>query len=92
MISFVHRLFSRTPDSRHIARERLQLVLAQDRSHIPPETLELLKDELITVISKHIEIDRAHVAVTISRTAEGNRLVANIPVLGARRPRTAKTR
>jgi cell division topological specificity factor len=92
MLSLVHRLFRRTPDSRHIAKERLQLVLAHDRSHISPETLDLLKDEIITVISKHIEIDRAHVAVSISRSADGNRLVANIPVLGARRARPTKNR
>jgi cell division topological specificity factor len=83
-MGFLDRLFGRTPDSAQIAKERLQLVLAHDRTHISPETLEKLKDEIITVISKHVEIDRAHVDVTMSRSAHGNRLVADIPVLGVR--------
>ncbi|MBI4789909.1 MAG: cell division topological specificity factor MinE [Chloroflexi bacterium] len=88
-MSFINRLFGRSPDSAHVAKERLQLVLAHDRTSISPETLDLLKDEIISVISKHIEIDRAHVEVSISRGAQGNRLVADIPVVGVRGGRRA---
>jgi cell division topological specificity factor len=91
-MSFMNRILGRSPDSAHIAKERLQLVLAHDRTHISPETLEKLKDEIINVISRHIEIDRANVEVTISRNADGNRLVADIPVLGIRSGRKAKSR
>ncbi len=73
------------PNSANVAKERLQLVLAHDRVNIPPDTLEALKDEIINVISKHIEIDRANVEVSISHSPNGNRLVANIPVQGSRR-------
>ncbi len=92
MNALMHRLFGRSPDSAHIAKERLQLVLAQDRTHIPQETLELLKDELISVISKYVEIDSSHVVVSVSRASEGNRLVADIPVLGMRGTRKSKLR
>ena len=88
-MEFINRLFGRSPDSAHVAKERLQLVLAHDRTSISPETLNILKDEIISVISKHVEIDRAHVEVSISRSPQGNRLVADIPVVGVRGARRA---
>ena len=82
------RLFGqRRPSSRDIAKERLQLVLAYDRIKVSPELLEILKNELITVISKHVEIDREGVEVTFSQGKRRNRLIADIPLLGARGPR-----
>lgn len=80
----MNRLLGRSPDSAHIAKERLQLILANDRTHISPETLNILKDEIINVISKHVEIDSAHVEVTVSRSQTGSRLVADIPVRSTR--------
>lgn len=78
------KMFSRfgrkTSGSRDIAKQRLQLVLVHDRNHIPPGMLELLKDEIIAVISKHIEIDSAGVNVTISQDNNENRLMADIPL------------
>ncbi len=56
-------------------------MLASDRTDIPPETLEILKDEIITAISKHVTIDREHVEVTVSRDQQRSRLVADIPVV-----------
>ncbi len=90
-MDFLKRLFGHSPESAQVAKERLQLVLAHDRTSISPETLQKLKDEIITVISKHVEIDRAHVDVTMSRSPRGgNRLVADIPLLGVRGARKKK--
>jgi len=75
------RIFGRSLSSADIAKQRLQLVLAHDRTDISPETLEILKDEIVNVISKYVEIDREHVEVSISRTERTQRLVADIPVL-----------
>lgn len=80
-MDFLARLFERPPKSADTAKERLQFVLAHDRSDISPETLDLLKDEVISVISKYVEIDRDHVEISISTDANIQRLVANIPVL-----------
>ncbi|MBI3914774.1 MAG: cell division topological specificity factor MinE [Chloroflexi bacterium] len=88
-MSFLTRIFGQ-PHSADLAKERLQLVLAHDRMNIPPATLNALKDEIITVISHHVDIDRANVQVEVARSAEGNRLVMNIPVLGLRAAREAK--
>ncbi|MBC8264443.1 MAG: cell division topological specificity factor MinE [Anaerolineales bacterium] len=77
----------RKPSSGEIAKERLQLVLAYDRGKISPELLQTLENELITVISKHVEIDREGVEVTFSRGKRHNRLIADIPLIGALRQR-----
>ncbi len=87
-MGILDRLFgSRQPSSGEIAKERLQLVLAYDRVKISPELLDTLKDELITVISKHVEIDREEVEITFSRGKRRSRLIADIPLLGARQQR-----
>ncbi len=74
------RFGKKSSRSRDIAKQRLQLVLVHDRNRIPPGMLELLKDEIISVISKHIEIDSAGVNVTISQDDDENRLMADIPL------------
>ena len=75
------------PSSRETAKQRLQLVLVHDRSQISPGLIEIIKDEIIAVISKHIEIDRDGVQVQFSQTERESRLVADIPLLDGRKNR-----
>ena len=75
------RMFGRSDDSANVAKQRLQLMLASDRTDIPPETLEILKDEIITAISKHVTIDRERVEVSVTRDQNRSRLMADIPVV-----------
>ena len=78
-MDFLKRLVGqKQPPSRQIAKERLKLVLVHDRVRMSPQMLQTLKDELIAVISRHLEVDQAGVQITIG---EGNRLVADIPLL-----------
>lgn len=74
------RLGKKNKTSREVAKQRLQLVLVHDRNHISPGLLEILKDEIIAVISKHIEIDSKNVHVTISQEDKESRLMADIPL------------
>jgi len=67
-----------------VAKERLRLVLAHDRTSISPALLETLKDEIIAVISRHVAIDVGEVQVTFSQNARESRLVADIPLLTRR--------
>lgn len=90
-MNIIDRIFNRSSGSASVAKKRLQLVLTQDRTNISPETLNLLKDEIIAAISKHIEIDTANVDVTISSNSQGNRLTANIPVVGTRTVRASSS-
>jgi cell division topological specificity factor len=81
--SFFQR--SAQPSSREAAKQRLQLVLVHDRYQIEPGMLELIKDEIITVISKHLDIDRNNVQVNFTEGDRESRLVADIP-LSTKRP------
>jgi len=70
----------RKSSSGKVAKERLLLVLAHDRANIPPGLLDTLKDEIITVISRHIAVDAEDVQVTFSQDTHESRLVADIPL------------
>ncbi len=86
-MKFFERLRGRhyEPSSGGVAKERLLLVLAHDRTSISPALLNRLKDEIITAISRHIAIDADDVQVTFSQSARESRLVADIPLLARRR-------
>ncbi|MEW6405620.1 MAG: cell division topological specificity factor MinE [Chloroflexota bacterium] len=67
------------------AKERLQLVLIHDRTDLTPAELELLKDDLLKAISRHIEIDPDAVQIGLERDGRSQRLVADIPLRSVRR-------
>ena len=75
------------PSSRETAKQRLQLVLVHDRSQISPGLIEIIKDEIIAVISKHVDIDRDGVQVQFTQAERESRLVADIPLLDGRKNR-----
>lgn len=83
-MDFLAKLFGREP-SKNIAKKRLQLVLIQDRNAISPELMEELKNELIAVISKYVEIDDTNIDVNLSGDDDSVALVASIPVKQIRR-------
>lgn len=90
-MGFLSRLLGgRQPSSRDVAKERLQLVLVHDRVKISPAMLEKLKDELITVISRYVEIDADSVVVTFTQSQRQSRLVADIPLVGPARRTSAR--
>ena len=69
--------------SKNIAKDRLKLVLIHDRAMIPPALMEKMRDEIIAVISKYVEIDRGEFNIEISSLEDHDRktaLVANIPI------------
>lgn len=68
-----------------IAAQRLRLVLAHDRANISPGMLDVLKDEIIAVISKHLEIDAEKVQVNFTESQHETRLTADIPLHSTRR-------
>ncbi len=69
------------------AKERLKLVLINDRTDLTPSELEELKNELLEVISRHIEIDPAAVTITMAQEGREQRLLADIPLKPATRRR-----
>ncbi|MCL2753499.1 MAG: cell division topological specificity factor MinE [Defluviitaleaceae bacterium] len=72
-----------------IAKDRLQLVLFQDRMNTSPEMLEMLKSDIIKVIASYIDIDEDELDISIGGNTdtgeEGPALMANIPIKGWKR-------
>ncbi len=79
MSSFFERLSGR-PSSAQSAKERLQLVLIHDRTDLTPAELEALKDDILAVISRHVDIDPDSVQIGLERRGREQRLVADIPL------------
>ena len=82
-MGFIRKLMGRGEASSQVAKRRLQLVLVHDRANISPGLLQLIKDEIINVISRHIEIDRNGVEINFSQQGHESRLVADIPLTSA---------
>ena len=74
-------------DSRTTAKERLHLVLAQDRANISADFLEMMKQEIIEVIKKYVDIDESSIDVRMTNkpgedgTVGAPALYANIPII-----------
>ena len=62
-----------------VARERLKLVLEYDRAQLTAVELERIRDDIIASISRHVDVARDDVHITLER---GGRLVAEIPLSG----------
>lgn len=80
MLDLIAKVFGRDSASADIAKERLRLVLVHDRTNVSPQFLEALKEELIAVISRYMEIDDEHIDVTLQSAEHQVALVANIPI------------
>ena len=87
MASMFNRLFGREKKTAHQAKERLKLVLIHDRTDMSPGMMDALKDELITVISRHIEIDPNAVRIEMTQEGREQRLIADIPLRPVRQRR-----
>ena len=78
--------FFKRKTSSSVAKDRLKLVLVSDRANCSPEIMEQIKNDIIAVISKYVEIDTAGLDIKITQTeSEGNNgsvpaLFANIPI------------
>ena len=84
MASFFERLLNKK-SSANTAKERLQVVLIHDRSNVSPVILENLRDEIVEVISRHVDIDPSGVKLEMEKHGRSHRLVADIPLKPSRR-------
>lgn len=80
MLDLIARVFGRENTSADIAKERLRLVLVHDRTSVSPQFLESIKEELIGVISRYMEIDEDHMDINLQSGESQSTLIANIPV------------
>ena len=78
--------FFRKKSSGDVAKDRLKLLLISDRANCSPEGMELIKNDIIKVISKYMEIDCENLDIQITQTESDGQnghvpaLCANIPI------------
>jgi cell division topological specificity factor len=61
-------LFRRTPPSAQVAKERLRIIVAQQRGgRGGPDYLPLLRRELLQVIHKYVNVDPEAVQINVGR-------------------------
>lgn len=82
MDNFIKKIFSQEPSSADKAKDRLRLVLINDRTDLTGATMEALKDDLLEVLSRYIQIDPETVQIDITREGRQQRLIADIPIAG----------
>ena len=76
----VFSLFRRR-GSAPVARERLQLLLAHERAAIGQSRLvEILREEILAVIAKHVTVDRDKIQVKMERGGSVSTLEVDIEI------------
>lgn len=78
--------FFRKKNSGDVAKDRLKLLLISDRANCSPDVMENIKNDIIQVISKYMEIDAEGLDIQITQTESDSNngsvpaLFANIPI------------
>ncbi len=78
----LHMLKKRSSGS--IARDRLKLLLVSDRANCSPEIISMIKNDMVHVISKYMEVDKNKLEIQITQAdsaGNGPMLYANIPII-----------
>ena len=69
-----------------VAKDRLKLLLISDRANCSPEMMEMIKNDIIQVISKYMDIDTDALNIQITETESDSNngavpaVFANIPI------------
>jgi cell division topological specificity factor len=80
-MGFFRSLFQPRPNSASIAKERLKIVLAHERAGSrAPDFLPSLQKELLTVVSRYVEISEDMIRVTLGSSGDTSLLEINIEI------------
>lgn len=83
----IFKVFSNeSKTSKSVAKERLKLVLVHDRVDCSPQLLDMIKDDILKVISNYAEIEENGLEIKMSKSRGEDddipvsALVANVPL------------
>lgn len=79
MLNAIRRFFGEKPSSQ-IAKRRMQVVLMHDRMDIAPDLMESLKNDILAVLSRYMEIDQKSIQVDLEQGKDYTALVSNVQV------------
>jgi cell division topological specificity factor len=84
----LEKLFPNLNDrsSRQEVKNRLQLVLAHDRSDLTPQMIESMRREILEVVSKYVDLDSDAMDFALENNSRVTALVANLPILRVKKP------
>jgi cell division topological specificity factor len=84
---FLEMLFpwNTNANSRADAKRRLQVVIAHDRASISPEIINMMREEILEVVARYVEIDRSEMEFSLENSQRMTALIASLPIVKIRR-------
>ncbi|MGB3536068.1 MAG: cell division topological specificity factor MinE [Microcoleaceae cyanobacterium] len=76
----LERLFPQRTNSREAVKNRLKLVLAHDRAELSPELVEAMRQEILEVVSRYVDIDPTDTEFGLESDQRATALIANLPI------------
>ncbi|MEN6486838.1 MAG: cell division topological specificity factor MinE, partial [Syntrophobacteraceae bacterium] len=79
MLNAIRRFFGEKA-SGQVARKRMQVVLMHDRLDLTPDVMEALKNDILAVLARYMEIDTGTIRVDLEQGKEYTALVSNVHI------------
>ena len=77
---FQFRIGRKNPTPGELAKERLKVLLVHDRLKLNPAQLEIIRQEILEVVSRRLAIDEEQVHVSLTNADGSEMLYANMPI------------